>query len=66
MKLNVNGQEMWVSDVSTVADLLKSLSIVPETVVCEHNLNLIKRKDFHTAVVNEGDQIEIIQMIGGG
>jgi thiamine biosynthesis protein ThiS len=50
----------------TVTQLLEQLQIDPRRVAVELNLVVLKRAAFPTALVNEGDQVEIVNFVGGG
>ena len=50
----------------TVSELLEHLSIDARRVAVEHNLVVLKRGAFDDTVVREGDQIEIVNFVGGG
>ena len=49
-----------------VTQLLEHLDIDPRRVAVEHNLIVLKRPAFDSTEVNEGDQIEIVNFVGGG
>jgi len=66
MQLTVNGEKRQVAEGLTVSGLLQTLQIVPERVVVEVNLAILKRAQLPAAVLQEGDQVEIIQFVGGG
>jgi thiamine biosynthesis protein ThiS len=66
MVLTVNGQKKEIGGDLTVSGLLDELSIDPETVVVERNMNILKREDHGEEVLEDGDSIEIIQMVDGG
>ena len=66
MELRVNGAKQEHSDGMTVAQLLDALQIVPERVVVEVNLKILKRAEHATAVLKSGDQVEIVRFVGGG
>jgi thiamine biosynthesis protein ThiS len=66
MRLMVNGEKREVPDGTTVTQLLETLKIVPERVVVEVNLTILKRAEHPTAVLTEGDQVEIVHFVGGG
>ena len=66
MELTVNGEKRQVADGLTASGLLNTLQIVPERVVVEVNLTILKRAQLPDAVLKEGDQVEIIQFVGGG
>ena len=66
MDLMVNGVKQAVSDSTTVAQLLETLKIVPERVVVELNLKILKRAELASTALKEGDQVEIVHFVGGG
>ena len=65
-ELVVNGVKQMVSDGTTVTHLLKTLNIVPERVVVELNLTILKRAEHANTTLKEGDQVEIVHFVGGG
>jgi thiamine biosynthesis protein ThiS len=66
MKIRINGNLQEVDSVRTVAELLDGLRIPLGSALIEQNGNVIARPDFQITVVNEGDSIEIVQMVAGG
>ncbi|MDH3719065.1 MAG: sulfur carrier protein ThiS [Planctomycetota bacterium] len=66
MEILVNGQSRQVPAGTTVAKLLQSLHIEARYVAVEVNLDLVPRgcHDQHELV--EGDQLEIVTLVGGG
>ena len=66
MDVVVNGETRQVPDGLTVAGLLEALQVVPERVVVELNLTILKRAELAGAVLKDGDQVEIVQFVGGG
>ena len=50
----------------TIAALLAQLNIDPRLVAVEHNIEVVKRHRYDTTMVNEGDEIEIVNFVGGG
>lgn len=66
MKLLINGKSKNVTDRLTLAQLLEQLDLDPNMVVIELNkeiLNAMQRRDKRLC---DGDQLEIIQFVGGG
>jgi thiamine biosynthesis protein ThiS len=49
-----------------VTALLEGLAIDPRRVAVEHNLVVLKRDAFATTMVGEGDEVEIVNFVGGG
>jgi sulfur carrier protein len=66
MKVVINGNLREVGSVRTIADLLDTLRISASAVLIEQNGDVIARNDFQEAAVNDGDAIEIVQMVAGG
>ncbi len=66
MDVLVNGQKRDVAANSTVAQLLDTLKILPERVVVEVNMTILKRAQHAQTTLQEGDQVEIVQFVGGG
>jgi thiamine biosynthesis protein ThiS len=63
----VNGEERTVAAGSTLADLLRELSVNAEAVVVEHNREIIRdRERLNTMVLATGDSVEIVHFVGGG
>jgi thiazole synthase len=49
-----------------VAALLVDLGVDARRVAVEQNLSVLKRSAFETAQIQDGDQIEIVNFVGGG
>jgi thiamine biosynthesis protein ThiS len=66
MTISLNGDPFDIAGPLTITALLEQLKIDPRRVAVEHNLTVLKRATFATTVVNDGDQIEIVNFVGGG
>ena len=66
MNLCVNGQDQQHPDGLTVAGLLKSLGMKPAFCAVEVNRELSPRATHEQAVLNDGDVVEIVTLVGGG
>lgn len=66
MEITVNGEKKTLEKQLSVSQLLENLSIDPETVVIERNLDILGREDHAGTMIGEGDSIEIIRMVDGG
>jgi thiazole synthase len=62
----LNGDPHEVTRPLTVSELLSQLEIDARRVAVEHNLVVLKRATFDDTVVREGDQVEIVNFVGGG
>ena len=66
MNIIINGEKKEISANTTVSALLSELKIDPRKIALERNLQLIPRTTFDNASLNDGDEIEIINFVGGG
>ena len=64
--LTVNGEPRQVPPETTVGDLLARIEIQAARVAVEHNGVVLPRGEFPRTVLNEGDHLEIVQLVGGG
>lgn len=65
MRLIVNG-ENFDSNAGTVRELLNELKIEQGRVAVEVNLTIIKKTDYESYKLKDGDRIEIVNFVGGG
>jgi thiamine biosynthesis protein ThiS len=66
LTITLNGDRRDIAGPLTVAELLSQLEIDARRVAVEHNLVVLRRTAFDQAVVREGDQVEIVNFVGGG
>jgi thiamine biosynthesis protein ThiS len=66
MTITLNGEPFELSGPLTVTELLGRLRIDARRVAVEHNVVVLKRAAFEETIVREGDQIEIVNFVGGG
>ena len=66
MNIQLNGQTREVADGITIAVLLETLELANKRLAVEVNEDLVTRGKFDSHSLNEGDQVEIVQAIGGG
>ena len=66
MHITLNGDPFELAGPVTVSDLLLRLEIDARRVAIEHNLVVLKRATFGETEVREGDQVEIVNFVGGG
>jgi thiamine biosynthesis protein ThiS len=62
----LNGDTLEVAGPLTVSDLLARLEIDARRVAVEHNLVVLKRATFGETLVRDGDQVEVVNFVGGG
>ena len=64
--ITVNGESREVPGDLTLDRLLAHLAIDPRMVVVEHNRAIVRRTRLAEVPVGAGDQVEIVQFVGGG
>jgi sulfur carrier protein len=62
----LNGEPRVVSDTATVGDLLGLLKLDPRYLAVELNRRVVPRAEHGQTVLNDGDQMEIVTLVGGG
>lgn len=66
MRIRLNGEPHELERPMTVSELLARLGIDPQRVAVEHNLVVIKRPKYGETTVSDGDEVEIVNFVGGG
>ena len=66
MQVIINGQPRDLPDATTVLRLLADLELDRNQLAVELNHRVIPREDHATTTLAEGDQLEIVTLVGGG
>ncbi len=66
MKLLINGEQREFSEGLSLEDLIQKLGVRKETVVAEVNRKIVQNSQRGNCKLVEGDQVELIQFVGGG
>ncbi|HEY3963213.1 MAG TPA: sulfur carrier protein ThiS [Planctomycetaceae bacterium] len=66
MKIVMNGEPREVEAGTTVAGLIAVLEMQPRYLAVERNFELVPRTCHAECVLQEGDQLEIVTLVGGG
>lgn len=66
MKVFVNGESREVSGGMSLDALLEFFSLPRQRIAIEMNREVVRKKDWKTTPVNDGDKIEIVHFVGGG
>jgi thiamine biosynthesis protein ThiS len=64
--LQVNGKRVELDGATALLAYLEKLGVDPRAVAVEHNGVILERPQYPNAVLNEGDSVEIVRMVGGG
>jgi thiamine biosynthesis protein ThiS len=66
MRLKINGEIKDNICAATLKELLEELGIIPGRVAVEVNASVVKKADYDTLRLNDGDVLEIVNFVGGG
>lgn len=66
MIIKVNGKAEAVEENYNLAELVKSKKLLPENIVIEHNLCIVPKEEWPSAILRENDDVEIVAFMAGG
>jgi thiamine biosynthesis protein ThiS len=66
MQLIVNGKSQSHPDGMTIAEFLAALEMNPRLVAVEVNRQLVTRGRHEETTLGNGDELEIVTLVGGG
>lgn len=66
VKIILNGEERFLEQKMTVAQLVADLEIDVRKIAIEKDLQIINPSQFSEVIIDEGSRIEIVHFIGGG
>jgi thiamine biosynthesis protein ThiS len=66
MQILINGQWRQEADPISLADLLGKFSLQPRRVAVELNRQIVPRAQYAQTQLGEGDELEIVTLVGGG
>lgn len=66
MNITLNGQDKQLDTVRTVQDLVMHLGYQDKRIAVERNGDIVPKSQHAHALLDEGDQIEIVVAVGGG
>ena len=66
MLLRINGETVEDVKAETVGELLEELKFQAGRVAVEVNLAIVRKADYGSFRLREGDTVEIVNFVGGG
>ncbi|MDR3672390.1 MAG: sulfur carrier protein ThiS [Holophaga sp.] len=66
MRLLINGQERETPALATVADLAEWLELPAFGSAVELNGQVVRKADYLASPLQDGDQLEVVRLVGGG
>lgn len=65
MKLVVNGKEQS-TEAKTVQDLINELKLDQKVMATAVNMSVVKKENWDSFELKEGDKLEFLEFVGGG
>ena len=66
MQLTINGQERQVPALATVAELALWMALPAFGSAVELNGQVVRKAEYETSPLAEGDRLEVVRLVGGG
>jgi thiamine biosynthesis protein ThiS len=66
MTIKLNGDPHELEQPLSVSALLAQLEIDARRVAVELNLNVVKKAAYDSSLIKDGDEVEIVNFVGGG
>ena len=66
MTITLNGDAHQIDGPLSVSALLQRLDIDARRVAVELNLSVVKKALYDSSIVKDGDEVEIVNFVGGG
>ena len=66
MNITVNGDDRMLEAPQTIADLIRDLGLEGRPCAVERNRTVVPRAEHESTMLAEGDQLEVVTLVGGG
>ena len=66
MRVELNGEPKELAEGTTLLSLIEQLLLAPERVAVELNRDVVRRTDWPSVKLSDGDRVEIVHFVGGG
>lgn len=64
--IQLNGESFDTYGPLSVSRLLVQLGVDSRTVAVEHNRIVVKKANYASVVISDGDEVEVVNFVGGG
>jgi len=66
VQIIINGEPRALDSQVTILDLVNELGLSQRRIAVEVNREIIGREHYHAHALADGDEVEIVQFVGGG
>jgi thiamine biosynthesis protein ThiS len=66
LQVYINGDSKELPETTSLAQLVEQLELAPQRIAIELNQVVVRRADWSTTTLRDGDRLEIVHFVGGG
>jgi len=66
MNIIVNSENKEYKEQTTLLYILEDLGIENRVMAAALNMNIIKKEDYSSCILNDGDKLELLEFVAGG
>ena len=66
ISITVNGESVEIESEMSVEQLLDTVDVPPNYLAVELNADVVPRESYGETVVCDGDDVEVVTLVGGG
>jgi len=66
MNVTINNQVRSIETATTLSALIDEMGLDDKRIAIEYNRDILTREQFPTITLQDGDNIEIVNFVGGG
>lgn len=66
MQVYVNGDSTELTEGISLAELITQLDLPSQRIAVEYNRTVVRRSEWDSTMLTEGDRVEIVHFVGGG
>ena len=66
LRIRVNGEELRLPAGASVSHLLERLGLSTPRVAIERNREILPKAAYAATLLGDGDELEVVQFVGGG
>jgi len=66
LQVYVNGDSTELTEGISLAELITQLDLPSQRIAVEYNRTVVRRSEWDSTLLTEGDRVEIVHFVGGG
>lgn len=66
MQIKINGETKNIEEGESIQSLVEQLALASDRLAIELNSEVVRRADWSSVSLKEGDRVEIVHFVGGG